>query len=37
MTHALASIPQHVLGEEVCHLHHQREVVNASIDFFDGI
>ncbi|WP_404695113.1 CcdB family protein [Raoultella ornithinolytica] len=38
MTHELASIPQRVLGEEVCHLNHQREVVKASIDFFfDGI
>ena len=38
MTHELASIPQRVLGEEVCHLNHQREVVKASIDFLiDGI
>lgn len=38
MTHELASIPHRVLGEEVCNLNHQREVVKASMDFlFDGI
>ena len=38
MTHELASIPHRVLGEEVCNLNHQREVVKASMDvLFDGI
>ncbi|MCF6687466.1 CcdB family protein [Raoultella terrigena] len=38
MTHELASIPHRAVGEEVCNLNNQRELIKASIDFlFDGI
>ncbi|WP_370528004.1 CcdB family protein [Atlantibacter sp. RC6] len=38
MTHELASIPERALGEEVCSIIIQRDVIKSALDFLlDGI
>ncbi|WP_313080198.1 CcdB family protein [Atlantibacter sp.] len=38
MTHELASIPEKALGEEICSIMSQRDVIKSALDFLlDGI